>query len=159
MNPRINYERVRKIKNVIYTFIYTFIILLVLVPAIMLIVLGVQVMGYIGPIRSLIDQHEAGQAATPVPLTPPAPAAPAAPTPQPPPPPQQSAELFPVPPILEPDDPDTLGQIAALPEPALEDDEIAGQLGAPPPGQGGGTLGTATGMPVDVGIPQTGLPR
>ena len=170
MNSRINYERVRKIKSVIYTFI----ILLFLVPAVLLIVLGVQMVAYIGPMRTIIAQHESAQAATPAPA-PEAPAAPPAPEIQP-----GGTEvlepedLFPVPPALEADnlaepgettEPELLGQITTLPAPTLEGEdensEIAGQTAATPPAQDSPApaTGTATGRPVDVGIPHTGLPR
>ena len=151
MNNRINYERVRKIKNVIYTLI----ILLFLVPAILLIVLGIQMMNYLEPIRTIIAQHESAQAATPPPAA-------IAPTPvqQIEQPAQAPPEQFPVPPALEPDAPELLDPIAALPdEYGGENGEVAGQASADrQPAAGGGAPGTATGMPVEVGIPRTGLP-
>lgn len=164
MSTRINYARVRRIRSVIYTFL----VLLALVPTILAIIFGVQVLSY----RSIVGQYEPSQAGAP-----PGPPALQGPT--------EESPLFPVPPgsagpgqptdpgepdILEPENPFLLGGLEDLPAPQLEG-EGAGQppvAGAAPPvavqpqqpepapgGTGGGVPIPATGVP----IPNTGLPR
>jgi len=152
MNNQINYSRVRRIKNAIYTII----ILLFLVPAIMLIVLGVQMIRFAGPIRTILEHSEivlagaagAGEpAASPVQAEPP-------------------LDLFPVPPGLgepveEPvqmEEPDLSQQLAQHPEPQQEPASMG--AGGGTPAVAGGINPTGTGSPeTNVMIPDTGLPR
>ena len=148
MSNHINYTRVRRIKNAVYAFI----VLLFLVPAILLIILGVQMIQYLGPMRSIIAQGEAPQAAGPSGAGESAPAQqgnglhlqfPAS---------EQPADL------LEPEE-----VFPWEPEPTAEppfqgEDAPLGQPEADPPAQSGAD---ASQQPFygDLAIPNTGLPR
>ena len=164
MNNHINYSRVRRIKSVIYTVI----VLLFLVPAVLLIVLGVQMIQYLGPIREIIAQNQLSQAGLPISQQDEGqffPAPPSQPEPEP---------AFAVPPSLKEiqeeqdfalgendpvpeDDPQLLGQIA-FPRPQLDGGDEAREA---PSSDGQSSSGATAEQPGDgeVRIPSTGLPR
>lgn len=169
MNNHINYSRVRRIKSVIYAVI----VLLFLVPAVLLIVLGAQMIQYLGPIREIIAQNQLSQAGPPISQQDENPflaAAPLVPEPEP---------VFPVPPSLSQtedereaegsvpmedalapeDDPQLLGQIAF---PRLQLDGAGEAREAPShesDGQGGADAAAEQPGNGEVRIPSTGLPR
>jgi len=163
VNNQINYTRVRRIKKAIYAFI----VLLFLVPATLLIILGVQTIGF------FFNQNQMAQTVSPDLVSTSDPASAPQNTGQE----QSDPELpFPVPPSIngdgEQDEPaggsdqlidyddqesELLGQIAAFPRPQQQ--IVSGEGVNTPPEETQGQDSATQPQGDDVPIPFTGIPR